>query len=126
MVGEHVEQLRILIISTNLQSDFAYICCIDLLTIFPVIAQPGLCFRIFHFNKFDKVLKLLTNEFLLFQEHGLLGLKMISVFLLIISQSLFELLDLPHLKQYVQIVFFFELLEWLGLCAFRASVFVRF
>ena len=51
---------------------------------------------------------------------------MICVFLLIVSQPLFELFDLPHLEQHVQIVLFFELLEWFGLCALGAYVFVGF
>lgn len=69
---------------------------------------------------------MLAYEFLLLQKHGLLGLEVICVFLLIVPQPLFELFDLSHLEQHIQIVLFLKLFERFGLCALRTYVFVGF
>ena len=60
------------------------------------------------------------------QIHGLLCLEVIGVLLLIVPQPLFELFDLPHLEQHIQIVLLLELFEWLGLSALGALVLVGF
>lgn len=69
---------------------------------------------------------MLAYEFLLLQKHGLLGLEVICVFFLIVPQPLFELFNLSHLEQHIQIVLFLKLFERFGLCTLGALVFVGF